>query len=63
MFKQFTQDINGHQIYLLSSLAIFLVFFIVVSVILFRLGKNHITHMSELPLSDNEIDPSKNVLQ
>jgi cbb3-type cytochrome oxidase subunit 3 len=63
MFKQFTENINGHQVYLLSSLGIFLVFFIVVTIILLRLGKNHVDHMSELPLSDNEIDPSKNILQ
>jgi hypothetical protein len=63
MFKQFTENINGHQVYLLSSLGIFLVFFIVVTIILLRLGKSHVDHMSELPLSDNEIDPSKKVLQ
>lgn len=63
MFKQFTENINGHQVYLLSSLGIFLVFFIVVTIILLRLGKSHVAHMSELPLSDNEIDPSKNILQ
>ncbi|TSD66289.1 hypothetical protein FFF34_002490 [Inquilinus sp. KBS0705] len=63
MFKQFTENINGHQVYLLSSLGIFLVFFIVVTIILLRLGQNHVDHMSELPLSDNEIDPSKNILQ
>ncbi|MBD1362415.1 hypothetical protein IDJ77_01215 [Mucilaginibacter sp. ZT4R22] len=62
MFKQFTQNINGHQVYLLSSLGIFLVFFIVVTIILFRLGKSHVDHMSALPLSDNDVDPSKNLL-
>ena len=63
MFKQFTENINGHQVYLLSSLGIFLVFFIVVTIILLRLGKKHVDHMSELPLNDNEIDPSKNIVQ
>ncbi|MEO7215867.1 hypothetical protein [Mucilaginibacter sp.] len=63
MFKQFTENINGHQVYLLSSLGIFLVFFIVVTIVLFRLGKSHVDHMSRLPLSDNDvIDPSKNLL-
>lgn len=62
MFKQFTENINGHQIYLLSSLGIFLVFFIVVAIILFRLGKKHVAHMSELPLADNHTDQFKNVL-
>ncbi|UOE46276.1 hypothetical protein MTO98_17905 [Mucilaginibacter sp. SMC90] len=52
MFKQFTESINGTQVYLLFSLAIFLVFFIVVSVLLLRLRKQHIDHMSDLPLED-----------
>jgi len=63
MFKQFTQNINGHQVYLLSSMSIFLVFFIVVAIILFRLGKKHVDHMSQLPLSDDDMDTSKNLLQ
>jgi cbb3-type cytochrome oxidase subunit 3 len=62
MFKQFTQNINGQQVYLLSSLGIFFVFFIVVTIILYRLGKTHVDHMSRLPLSDNNIDPSKKLL-
>jgi cbb3-type cytochrome oxidase subunit 3 len=62
MFKQFTQNINGQQVYLLSSLGIFFVFFIVVTIILYRLGKTHVDHMSRLPLSENNIDPSKNLL-
>ncbi|MCC8425353.1 hypothetical protein [Mucilaginibacter sp. UR6-11] len=56
MFKQFTENISGHQAYLLFSLAIFLVFFIVVSIVLFRIRKPHVDHMSQLPLSDNQID-------
>lgn len=52
MFKQFTESVNGTQVYLLFSLAIFLVFFIVVSVLLIRLRKQHINHMSDLPLED-----------
>jgi predicted anti-sigma-YlaC factor YlaD len=63
MFKQFTENINGHQVYLLSSLGIFLIFFIIVTIVLLRLGKSHVAHMSELPLSDNEIGPSKNILR
>ena len=52
MFKQFTENISGTQIYLLFSLAIFLVFFIVVSILLVRLRKQHVDHMSDLPLED-----------
>ena len=61
MFKQFTENINGHQVYLLSSLGIFLVFFIVVTIMLFRLRKTHIDHMSALPLADGDT-PSPNTL-
>lgn len=53
MFKQFTENISGHQVYLLSSLGIFLVFFIVVAFLLLRIRKSHIEHMSGLPLSDS----------
>lgn len=59
MFKQFTENISGNQIYLLSSLGIFLVFFIVVTVLLMRLHKSHVDHMSDLPLQDNLINPSQ----
>lgn len=58
MFKQFTENISGNQIYLLFSLGIFLVFFIVVTVVLMRIRKQHVDHMSELPLHDNLINPS-----
>jgi hypothetical protein len=59
MFKQFTENISGHQIYLMSSLGIFLVFFIVVALLLLRTRKTHIKYMSDLPLEDgSEIQPS-----
>jgi hypothetical protein len=44
MFKQFTENINANQAYLLFSLGIFFVFFIVVD------------HMSDLPLHDSLTD-------
>ncbi len=62
MFKQFTQDISGHQVYLLTSLGIFLVFFIVVTMLLMRLRKQHIDHMSDLPLNDGITDTANNLL-
>lgn len=54
MFKQFTEDISGYQAYLLFSLWIFLLFFIVVTIYLIRIKKPHITHMSDLPLQDDD---------
>lgn len=57
MFKQFTENISGHQVYLLFSLGIFLVFFIVVTILLIRIRKQHITYMSSLPLQDTSVQP------
>jgi hypothetical protein len=61
MFKQFTENIKGDQVYLISSLGIFLVFFIVVAVLLIRLRKQHVEYMSDLPLEDSTLNPSKSL--
>lgn len=53
MFKQFLSNATGNDVYLITSLAIFLVFFILVGVMLFFMRKDHIKYMSELPLSDD----------
>ncbi len=62
MFKQFTADITGNQVYLISSLGIFLVFFIVVTIMLMRLRKEHTDHMSDLPLHDGQTDTANTLL-
>lgn len=62
MFKQFTEHIDGNQAYLMFSLFIFLVFFIVVALLLLRLRKQHVDYMSDIPLNDcteNDINLSK----
>jgi len=56
MFKQFIQNIEGPQVYLLSSLVIFLVFFIVVTLLLFYMSKQHINYMSDMPLHDTDVE-------
>ncbi|PWK77357.1 hypothetical protein LX99_03170 [Mucilaginibacter oryzae] len=56
MFKQFTENVSGAQAYLLFSLGIFLVFFLVVAVLLFRLRKQHVEHMRDLPLQDSQAE-------
>lgn len=61
MFKQFTENLSGVQIYLISSLGIFVVFFIVVSVVLLMLRKNHVKYMSDLPLEDGTINSPQTV--
>ncbi|HAL83518.1 MAG TPA: hypothetical protein DCO83_15840 [Mucilaginibacter sp.] len=61
MFKQFTENIKGEQVYLISSLGIFLVFFIVVAVLVIRLKKQHADYMSDLPLEDSTLNTSKSL--
>jgi hypothetical protein len=61
MFKQFTENINGNQAYLLFSLGIFFVFFIVVTIMLIRIRKPHVEHMSDLPLEDSTINSIKSL--
>lgn len=53
MFKQFLDQTSGNQGYLLTSLGIFMLFFIMVAVLLFTMKKEEITYMSELPLKDD----------
>ncbi|WP_423148142.1 hypothetical protein [Rubrolithibacter danxiaensis] len=54
MFKQFIDKVSGSEIYLITSLWIFLVFFIIVGVLLIKSNKKYIDYMSELPLTDND---------
>lgn len=54
MFKQFLDQVDGNQGYLLSSLGIFLLFFILVGVYILTIKKDEIKYMSELPLKEEE---------
>lgn len=53
MFKQFLDQTSGNQVYLLTSLGIFMVFFILVAVLLLTMRKEEVKYMSELPLNDD----------
>ena len=55
MFNQI-RNLEGGEIYLITSLLLFMVFFIVVALYLFKLSKQHITEMSNLPI-DNQQTP------
>lgn len=57
MFKQFTAHAQGTQAYLLASLGIFFVFFIVVAVLLVRMRKKYVSYMSDMPLHDSVKPP------
>lgn len=54
MFKQFLDSVTNSNIYLITSLWIFLIFFILVAAMLVRMNKDHVSHMSELPLNDDK---------
>lgn len=54
MFNQI-KDLAGGEFYLITSLLMFMVFFIVVAVYLFKLSKKHIAMMSNLPIDDQNI--------
>ena len=53
MFKQIN-NLAGGEFYLITSLIIFLVFFIVVTIFIIKLSKNHISVMSNLPIEDQQ---------
>jgi len=54
MFKQFSTLINGNEVYLLTSLGIFVLFFIIVTLMMLRMRKDTVNYMSALPLNENE---------
>ncbi|RZK50785.1 MAG: hypothetical protein EOO99_01045 [Pedobacter sp.] len=54
MFKQLN-NLAGGEYYLMASLLIFLVFFLIIAFYIFKLSKGHIEMMSELPIADNQI--------
>jgi hypothetical protein len=51
MFKQI-KDLAGGEYYLITSLLIFMVFFILISVYLIKLNKNYIHKMSQMPINE-----------
>lgn len=54
MFKQFINNFLAGQVYLITSLWIFLIFFLIVAVLLIKMDKKHITYMSELPVAEKD---------
>lgn len=54
MFKQFLHQVDDKQVYLITSLGIFLAFFIIVGILLLVMKKEEVTYMSQLPLNDEE---------
>ena len=52
MFKQFINSLQGDESFMLASLFIFVLFFIVATVVLIKMKKNHIDYMSNIPLDE-----------
>jgi cbb3-type cytochrome oxidase subunit 3 len=61
MFEQFVRNVSGEQIYLIFSLWLFLVFFVVVSILLYITKKQHTDRMSDLPLEDGTLDSTQSL--
>lgn len=53
MFKQI-KDLAGGEFYLITSLIIFMVFFLIVALYLYKLSKSHVSVMRNLPFEDNQ---------
>ena len=55
MFKQIT-NLEGNEWYLIASLWIFLIFFIVVGVMLYRMRKDYVEYMGNIPHEDADAE-------
>ena len=53
MFKQIT-NLNGDEQYLIFSLLMFFVFFILVGIMLVRMNKDYAKQMSKMPLEEDD---------
>ena len=53
MFKQIT-NLNGDEIYLITSLWIFIIFFVIVGLMLYYMKKDHIQYMKDIPFDDKD---------
>ena len=56
MFRQFVDKMTGNDIYLITSLLIFFIFFVAVAALLIRMNKKHIEYMSNLPLNEDQTE-------
>jgi cytochrome c oxidase cbb3-type subunit 4 len=52
--KNYLSGIEGISIYPVISLSIFFIFFIMLGIFVLKADKNYISHMENLPFSDDE---------
>jgi F420-0:gamma-glutamyl ligase-like protein len=57
MFKQIT-SLQGDEIYLITSLWIFIIFFVIVGLMLFFMKKDYIQYMKDIPLNESTKEDS-----
>ena len=55
MFSQL-KDLDGGEMYLITSLLMFMVFFIIVGIYLLKLCKKHVNFMKQMPIKENQIE-------
>lgn len=58
MFKQIT-NLAGGEYYLITSLFIFMVFFLMVGFYIVKMSKTHIAEMSSLPINEPQIQQNE----
>ena len=56
--KQYAENISGVDIYPLISLLIFFTFFIVLLVLVKKMGKERVTELSNIPFEEDELTQS-----
>ncbi len=59
MYKETLQTISHVEIYAMVGFIIFFTFFIFVAVHAFRMGKDEVTRLSNMPLDDQDIEQAK----
>lgn len=57
MFKQFLSGVEGMDQYLIFSMIVFIVFFLGVLIYVLRMKKEDILTLSNIPLTDKEVQP------
>lgn len=56
--KQYAERVTGAHIYAFISLMIFFVFFVVLLLLVKKMGKERVTELKNLPFSDVELNES-----
>ncbi|MFY0591109.1 cytochrome C oxidase Cbb3 [Roseivirga sp.] len=57
MFKYYFEQVENVAIWPIISLAIFFVFFIGLSIYVYKMNRDHIKHMEKMPLAKDEENP------